>query len=347
MTGCETGWDLGPFAGNWAPLLQCLHLDTLLFEQQNTKKLYGTKNNCMHAQYRANPGQKIQRPKSQWKLLKSLEQKQGTEHAPCTPKGWANHLRQPSGLSPGHTPPLTPYKEQACLPLPSGNEQTRERVVCSQSPCCSTGPNKALPGFLCWPLINFCWLRRPRTLVGNSCCKSQLLNGNHKCWTREALSKWWLLLIDGLVCLHFPHNDEHFQKNILYIAIWCTFEASISFPNLLFLAGVVKCWWEGVWWGERGLSKLKMFLVCKAWRGPIFILQSSDNLALVQTELSQPYPKSLTLRNKCEGQGRKKEGRGGRKEGRSVKQSRTLIHCWWECKWCGCFGKKSGNSSKA
>ena len=42
----ETGWDLGPFAA----ALQCLHLDTPLLEQQNTKKLPGTKNNCMHAQ---------------------------------------------------------------------------------------------------------------------------------------------------------------------------------------------------------------------------------------------------------------------------------------------------------
>ena len=40
--GNET--DLGPFAAG----LQCLHPDTLIPEQQNTKKPYGTKNNCMH-----------------------------------------------------------------------------------------------------------------------------------------------------------------------------------------------------------------------------------------------------------------------------------------------------------
>ena len=39
-------WDLGPFA----EVLQCLHLDTPLLQKQNTKKLYGTKNNCVHAQ---------------------------------------------------------------------------------------------------------------------------------------------------------------------------------------------------------------------------------------------------------------------------------------------------------
>ena len=40
----ETGWDLGCFTA----VLQCLHLDTPLLQQQNTKKLYGPKNNCVH-----------------------------------------------------------------------------------------------------------------------------------------------------------------------------------------------------------------------------------------------------------------------------------------------------------
>ena len=50
LPGCrsgERGW--GPAvmrqAGTWDPLLQCLHLDTPLLKQENTKKLYGTKNN--------------------------------------------------------------------------------------------------------------------------------------------------------------------------------------------------------------------------------------------------------------------------------------------------------------
>ena len=53
----ETGWDLGPFA----VVLQCLHLDTPLPELQNTKKLYGTKNNCMHAQLGQIIDRKIQK----------------------------------------------------------------------------------------------------------------------------------------------------------------------------------------------------------------------------------------------------------------------------------------------
>lgn len=34
-------------AGTWDPLLQYLNLDEHLLVQQNTKKLYGTKNNCV------------------------------------------------------------------------------------------------------------------------------------------------------------------------------------------------------------------------------------------------------------------------------------------------------------
>ena len=43
LSGTEKGWDLGPFAA----VLQCLHLDTRLLEQQNTKKLCGTKKTCV------------------------------------------------------------------------------------------------------------------------------------------------------------------------------------------------------------------------------------------------------------------------------------------------------------
>ena len=51
---CETGWDRDP-------LLYSLHLDIPLLEQQNTKKLYRTKNNCVHAQLGKFWIQKIQR----------------------------------------------------------------------------------------------------------------------------------------------------------------------------------------------------------------------------------------------------------------------------------------------
>ena len=42
MPACET-------AGTWDPLLQGSHLDKSLLKPQNTKKLQGTKNNCVHA----------------------------------------------------------------------------------------------------------------------------------------------------------------------------------------------------------------------------------------------------------------------------------------------------------
>ena len=42
----ETGWNLGT-----SPVLQCLPLDSPLLQQQNTKKLYGTKNNCLPVQW--------------------------------------------------------------------------------------------------------------------------------------------------------------------------------------------------------------------------------------------------------------------------------------------------------
>ena len=49
----KTGWDL----------LKCLHLDTPLLELR-TKKLYGTKNNCMH---RPNSGPKDTKKKTKLK----------------------------------------------------------------------------------------------------------------------------------------------------------------------------------------------------------------------------------------------------------------------------------------
>ena len=62
-------------AGTWDPLLQCLHLDKHLLEPQNTKKLQGTKNNCMHRAVGTNYEQDTKRPKTQLPLLRSPEQK--------------------------------------------------------------------------------------------------------------------------------------------------------------------------------------------------------------------------------------------------------------------------------
>ena len=74
-----------------------------------------------------------------------------------SPKGWANHLSHRSSRTPGHTLTLTPCKEQArpSTPWPQGASQQGNLLFVLTPPCCRKGPNKALPEFLVWPLINF------------------------------------------------------------------------------------------------------------------------------------------------------------------------------------------------
>ena len=84
----ETGWDMGRFAAE----LQCLHLDTPLLQQQNTKKPYVTKNNYVLGQSQTNSGQKIQRDQeNQLPGLRNLEQKQGSQEQ----KQFILHMRMP------------------------------------------------------------------------------------------------------------------------------------------------------------------------------------------------------------------------------------------------------------
>ena len=129
-------------------MLKCLHLDTPLLEQQNTKKLYGTKINYVHVQL----GQildkrfkETKKPSCQFWRVWSKSRRSGAKAGYCAcplhtmpPKGWANHLSHPSGMTPGHTPTLTPYKEQA-RPH-SGSKQAREPVVCSCYPLLQQAP---------------------------------------------------------------------------------------------------------------------------------------------------------------------------------------------------------------
>ena len=53
--GLEDFWAMGAVmlrqAGTWEPLVHCLHLDKNLLKQQDTKKLKGTKNDCMPEQW--------------------------------------------------------------------------------------------------------------------------------------------------------------------------------------------------------------------------------------------------------------------------------------------------------
>ena len=145
-------------AGTWDPLLQCcLHLDTPLLEQQNTKKLYGAKNNHVHAQLR-----QILDKRDQEKYPTATFEEPRAKAGYCArplhttpPKGWAKHLSHPSGPIPGRTATLTPYKEQAPAPSPQGKASKGACCLFSLPPCCSRGPPKALPDFPVWPLINF------------------------------------------------------------------------------------------------------------------------------------------------------------------------------------------------
>ena len=96
---------------------QSSHLDTPLLELQNTKKLYGTKNNCAHVQLGQILDQKIQkRQKEPTAISEELGPKPKVwqkQSAPSptlnTTKGKADHLNYP-------TTTLTPRKEGAWPP---------------------------------------------------------------------------------------------------------------------------------------------------------------------------------------------------------------------------------------
>ena len=151
-------------AGTWDPWLQSLHLNTRLLQQQNTKKLHGTKNNHMHAQL----GQILdpkdtKRPINPLSLLKSLEPRQGVRsksrvlHTPPahnTTQGVGKETKPPLGPDPW-THPYPHRKEgRGCLPLREWTEQGNLLFILTPH-CCSRGPSKAWPKFLFWSLINF------------------------------------------------------------------------------------------------------------------------------------------------------------------------------------------------
>lgn len=78
-------------AGTWDPVPQSLHLDTTLLELEDTKKLCGTRNNCVYVQFWQIVDQKIQRKKNPSQLpfrrawsknTGCVTPKQGTAYAP-------------------------------------------------------------------------------------------------------------------------------------------------------------------------------------------------------------------------------------------------------------------------
>ena len=135
--------DLEPFAKG----LQCLHLDTPLFKQQNTKKLYGTKINACMCSWGKFWTKDTKRPKIPNATFEEPGAKAGycahTLHTPQS-KGWANHLSHPSSPTPRQTSTLNPHWEQA---PPLLWEQTSKGTCCLflLPSACSRGPNKTLP----------------------------------------------------------------------------------------------------------------------------------------------------------------------------------------------------------
>ena len=97
------------------------------------------------------------------------EQKRGTTHAPAhtTTKG--------VGRPPKPRLWPDPYKERDCPPHTHLGEPASKVTCClfSLPPAMAGTPNKALPEFPVWPLVNFYWLGKPRTLLwnNNACCR--------------------------------------------------------------------------------------------------------------------------------------------------------------------------------
>ena len=108
-----------------AGTLCCSACTWTILEQQNTKKLWGTKNRCVHAQLGQimdNKIQKDQKPNCHFWRARGKNRVSGAKAGyffttPCplhtTPKGGAKHLSHSSCPIPGYTPTLTPYKEPA------------------------------------------------------------------------------------------------------------------------------------------------------------------------------------------------------------------------------------------
>ena len=189
---------------------------------QNTNKLYGAKNNCVHAQLGQildKRSKETEKPNCHfwraWSKTGCQEQNwvSGTkaEYWACPlhtslPEGWADHLRHPAVWPPGHTPVLTALQD--CFSPPRG---AGESVVCSLSQCCRRSCSEVSPEFIIWPLINSCWSRRPRTLAGN----------------RRTLVALGRAHPDDLILAWLDLQKPHFQ--IRALLRFCEFELQLNF----------------------------------------------------------------------------------------------------------------------
>lgn len=122
----------------------------MLLKQQDTRKLYGTKNCCTYLQlgqivgkrYRAQKlSRRFWRARSENRLLEAKAGHQVyTLHA-APPAGCANRLSHPSCLAMDARPP-SPHRGTS-LP-PGGASKQGNLLFVPTPPCCSWGPSKAL-----------------------------------------------------------------------------------------------------------------------------------------------------------------------------------------------------------
>ena len=151
LTRCLSGAILRQ-AGTRDPLLPRFHLDKLL---KNTKKVCGTRHDCVDAAAGANSGpndtkdqKKPPKPTATSKELgakiRCRERRQGTPHAPVH----SSH-RGGTQASPLDTPLPSAHLRDPFSPAPP------PPVTCSLSLPMQQGPRGALPESLVCPVVNF------------------------------------------------------------------------------------------------------------------------------------------------------------------------------------------------
>ena len=150
-----------------------MHLDTPLLEHQNAKKCYETKSSSVGIQLgqildKSYKNTKKPQNKNLLPLLKSQEAGYWVSRSRVLSKPPA--LRTSRGLSkptkPLSTRPLDIFllsshvRNQFTLSQWGGKQ--RSMLLVLTPPYCNLDPDKALPKFLVWPLVNFCWLGKTK-----------------------------------------------------------------------------------------------------------------------------------------------------------------------------------------
>ena len=142
----------------WGLLRRCLHLDKPPLSNKIQRNYKGLKIIACACTVGTNYKQE---PNCQsW----GARSKHNIAHAPCA---W----QHPESGQMTESPPLSPLIRNHRLP--HLRQQGNKLLLVFAPSCCSRIPNKASPEFLVWPLLNFCWLRGPRTLLSNKVSKER------------------------------------------------------------------------------------------------------------------------------------------------------------------------------